>query len=147
MPTTEKRQDYRNHRRFFPLFHFLASPVTAFFFLHRTWEAIRHPSAAHWMEALYAAAIFAGVLASRIMAITVQNRVIRLEMRLRLREILPPALVSRVGEIRAKQLIALRFASDAELPALVERTLAGEFKTPGEIKAAVKDWQPDFMRA
>lgn len=147
MPSSEKHQDLRSHRRFFPLFHFLASPVTGFFFVHRTWEAMRHPSAGHWMEALYAAAIFAGVLASRLMALTVQNRVIRLEMRLRLKEVLSPALASRIGELRVKQLVALRFAGDAELPSLVERTLAGEFARPRDIKAAVKDWQPDFLRA
>jgi hypothetical protein len=76
----------------------------------------------------------------------VQNREIRLEMRLRLREVLPTALAPRIRELSVKQLIALRFASDAELPALVERVLGGEFAKPKEIKAAVKDWQPDHLR-
>lgn len=146
MPSTDKRQDHRNHRRFFPLFHFVASPITAFYFIHSVVHAVQRPSGAHWMEAAYAGAIFAGVLASRMMALTVQNRLIRLEMRLRLREVLPPALAARIGELRVKQLIALRFASDAEMPALVERTLAGEFAKPRDIKAAVKDWQPDHLR-
>lgn len=146
MPSTDKRQDYRSHRRLFPLFHFLASPITGFFFIHSVVHAVQRPSAAHWLEALYAGAIFAGVLASRVMALTVQNRLIRLEMRLRLREVLPPALAARIGELRVRQLIALRFASDAELPSLVERTLAGEFAKPRDIKAAVTDWQADHLR-
>jgi hypothetical protein len=54
--------------------------------------------------------------------------------------------VARIGELHVRQLVALRFAGDAELPALVERTLAGEFQKPKEIKAAIRDWQPDFLR-
>lgn len=146
MPTAEKSQNLRNHRRWFPLYHFFASPVTGLFFLHTLVVAVRTPTTSDWLKALYAAGLFAGILSARIMALAVQNRVIRLEMRLRLREVLSPALASRIRELRVKQLIALRFAGDAELPSLVERTLAGELKTPGEIKAAVTDWQPDFLR-
>lgn len=81
------------------------------------------------------------------MAITVQNRVIRLEMRLRLKELLGGDLLARSRALTVRQLIALRFASDTELPALVERTLKGEFSSPKEIKAAITDWQPDWLRA
>ncbi len=144
---SQPSQSFASHARWFPLYHFLASPVTALWALHRTWHAITDPSLAHAGEALVAVAISAAVLSSRMMALTVQNRVIRLEMRLRLREVLPPALAARIGELRVKQLIALRFASDAELPGLVERTLRGEFATPREIKRAVRDWQPDHLRA
>ena len=147
MPERETTQSYASHRRFFPLFHFLASPVTGLYFVHTVVHAVRYPSTVHWMEALYAAAVFAGVLASRVMALTVQNRVIRLEMRLRLREVLPAALVPRIRELSTRQLVALRFAGDGEMPKLVERTLAGEFAKPGDIKRAITDWQPDYLRA
>ena len=80
------------------------------------------------------------------MAIRVQNRVIRLEMRLRLREILPAALHPRIAELTTRHLVGLRFAGDAELPALVTRTLNGEFPTSTAIKRAITDWQPDYMR-
>ncbi len=142
-----KTQSYANHARYLPLFHFVASPITGLYFVHALLYALWHPHAVHFVEAVYAFGIFAGVLASRIMALTVQNRVIRLEMRLRLKEILPPALVARIPELSVSQLVALRFAGDAEMPALVQRALDGAFVKPKEIKAAVTDWQPDHLRA
>jgi hypothetical protein len=140
-------QSFESHARWFPMYHFLASPVTALAAAHLIWFAIRNPSTHHFLEALYAVAISAAVLSSRIMAITVQNRLIRLEMRLRLKEVLPAPLAARIPELTVRQLIALRFASDAEMPALVERTLKGEFAKPRDIKRAIKDWQSDYLRA
>jgi hypothetical protein len=147
MPPAENRQDLRNHRRLFPLYHFVAAPIVGMLVIHRFAVAFLEPSVATWLEAFFASGLLAGLLSARAMALTVQNRIVRLEMRLRLRDVLPPALASRIGELRVRQLIALRFAGDAELPSLVERTLAGEFANPADIKAAVKDWQPDFLRA
>ena len=147
MPERVKTQDFSNHTSWFPLFHFFASPITGLYFIHSVVYAVRYPSTVHWMKALYAAAIFAGLMASRLMALTVQNRVIRLEMRLRLREVLPAALVPRIKELTVRQLVALRFAGDAELPKLVERTLAGEFEKQRDIKRAITDWQADYLRA
>jgi hypothetical protein len=148
MPTDsrEKTQSFENHRRWNPLFHFFASPVTFLYFAHTLVHAIQRPSAAHFMEATFALAIWAGIVSARIMALTVQNRLIRLEMRLRLKEVLPAAMHPRIRELRVRQLAALRFASDEELPGLVERTLAGEFAQPREIKRAVRHWQADYLR-
>lgn len=143
---SRKTQSFASHAAWQPLFHFLASPVTMLWALHQTWHAIRNPTTAHFMEALVAVAIAAGIFTSRVMALTVQNRLIRLEMRLRLKEVLPPALAGRIRELTVRQLIALRFAGDAELPGLVERTLKGEFATPRDIKRAVTDWQADHLR-
>lgn len=142
-----RTQSYANHARYLPLFHFVASPITVFYFVHTLVYALQNPSAPHFLEAAFALGVVAAVFASRIMALTVQNRVIRLEMRLRLKEILPPALAARIPELRVKQLVALRFAGDAEMPGLVQRTLNGEFTKPKDIKRAVTDWQPDFLRA
>jgi hypothetical protein len=144
---SSRPQSFANHARWFPMYHFLASPVTALWALHSIWHAVKDPQPAHWFEALVAVAISAGILSARVMAITVQNRVIRLEMRLRLKELLSGDLLERSKALTVRQLIALRFASDAELPALVERTLKGEFASGKEIKAAIKDWQPDWLRA
>jgi hypothetical protein len=141
-----KTQSFQKHAAWQPMFHFLASPITMLAALHLTWVAITDPTNRHIGDAIYAIALAAGIFASRVMALTVQNRVIRLEMRLRLKEILPPALASRIKELTVRQLIALRFAGDAEMPALVERTLKGEFAKPRDIKAAITDWQPDFLR-
>lgn len=141
-----KTQSFEKHAAWQPMFHFFASPVTMLAALHLSWVAASDPTSRHIGDAIYAIAIAAGVFASRVMSLTVQNRVIRLEMRLRLKEILPPALAARIPELTVRQLIALRFAGDAEMPALVERTLKGEFAKPRDIKAAIKDWQPDFLR-
>lgn len=139
-------QTYRNHTRWFPIYHFFASPIVGLYALHSLLYLTQHFSWGHLVEALFAWALFAGVLSSRLMAVTVQNRLIRLEMRLRLKEVLPPSMHARIPELRVKQLIGLRFASDAELPSLVERTLKGEFATQRDIKRAIKDWQPDNLR-
>lgn len=140
-------QSFENHARWFPIYHFFASPITGLYALHSLVHTIGNPSVVHVMETLFAFAIFAAVIASRLMAVTVQNRLIRLEMRLRLKELLPAPLAARVPELGTKQLIALRFAGDAELPTLVERTLKGDFASTRDIKRAITDWQPDHLRA
>ena len=78
--------------------------------------------------------------------VAAQNRIIRLEERLRLQEKLPADLRARINEIPPRHLIGLRFASDEELPELARRCINGEFKTPKEIKAAIKTWRPDNYR-
>lgn len=140
-------QSFSSHGRWFPLYHFVASPLTAIYAVYAIILAVKNPSSAATWHALWAIGISAAVLSARIMAITVQNRVIRLEMRLRLKEVLSPADYERSRVLSVRQLIALRFAGDAELPSLVERTLKGEFEKPRDIKAAVKDWQADWLRA
>jgi hypothetical protein len=144
---SSKTQSFATHARWLPIYHFLASPITGIYAVYAIVLAIKAPSSAAAWHALWAVGISAAVLSSRIMAITVQNRVIRLEMRLRLKEILSPAEAERARVLSVRQLIALRFASDAELPSLVERTLEGEFEKPRDIKAAIKDWQADWLRA
>lgn len=111
-----KPQSFANHARYLPIYHFVASPIVAFYAVHAIVHFVRNPSGVHALEALFAIGIAAGVLSARIMAVTVQNRVIRLEMRLRLKEILPPALAARIRELTTRQLIALRFAGDQEMP-------------------------------
>lgn len=139
-------QSFANHSRWFPLYHFFASPVTGLYAVHAVVQAVKAPSQASILHAVWAAAISAAVLTSRIMAITVQNRLIRLEMRLRLKELLSGDALAKSRALTVRQLIALRFASDAELPGLVERTLAGEFAKPRDIKRAITAWQADWLR-
>ena len=111
------------------------------------WRVIRHLS----VDTVWGVALAAGLVglatAARLMALTVQDRVIRLEMRLRLSQSLAPELQSRIGDLTPAQLIGLRFASDSELPQLVQRVLDGSLKTSKEIKQAVKNWQGDYLRA
>ena len=81
------------------------------------------------------------------MALTVQDRVIRLEMRLRLLQVLPAELRARVPEFSTGQLVALRFASDAELPELARKVLQENLNDRNAIKKLIRNWQPDFLRA
>ncbi len=142
-----QKQSAQSHARWFPIYHYFASPVTAIYAVYAITQAVKAPSQATMLHALWAIAISAGVVAARVMAITVQNRLIRLEMRLRMKDVLSAELNTRAKALTVRQLIALRFAGDAELPALVERTLKGEFENGKAIKAAITDWQADWLRA
>ena len=143
----ERQQNYSNHVRWLPPFHFFAAPVL----IANVLNALRHlflaPSVSTAFAAVVAAAILTAAVLAREMANTVQNRVIRLEMRLRLAQLLPADLQARISDLTPSQLIALRFAGDAELPALVRDVLAGKYSTQKDIKLQVKSWQADWLRA
>jgi hypothetical protein len=140
-------QTYKNHGRLLPAFHLFVIPVL----LVNVINAIRHL----WLMTTWTTAwgvVFAmGLLMlgflSRVQAISVQDRVIRLEMRLRLQQLLPPDLQARIHELTPRQLIAMRFASDDEMTDLAREVLAGNLSTTKAIKMRVKNWQGDFMRA
>lgn len=142
-----QKQSFENHTRWNPAYHFVASPIIWLYAFWSIWLAVRVPGLTEILHAVWATAVALGILMARVMAVTVQNRVVRLEMRLRLREVLPPALAARIRELTTSQLIGLRFAGDAELPSLVERTLKGEFARTRDIKRAITDWQSDYLRA
>lgn len=140
-------QNFENHSRFYPLFHFVVAPI---FLLNIVWSIVRvihHISFETIASLLVAVALFLLAFTARIMALTVQDRLIRLEMRLRMQELLPPGLRPRIPEFTVDQLISLRFAGDAELPALAQRVLDEKLTSRNGIKKMVRDWQPDLLRA
>ena len=143
----ERVQTYKNHPRLLPAFHFFVLPVLLLNVLNEVRRAWRYPSEGSLFVLVVAAALFTLAFLSRSQAVTVQDRVIRLEMRLRLRQILPPELQTRIQDLTHRQLVALRFASDAELPELVREILDGKLTTVKEIKLRVKNWQGDWLRA
>ena len=143
----ERVQTYKNHTRLLPLFHLFVLPALLLNLLHDIRRAWRYPSEGTVFVVVVSAALLTLALLARIQALTVQDRVIRLEMRLRLRQVLPPELHGRINDLTHRQLVALRFASDAELPVLVREILDGKLQTGKEIKLRVKNWQGDWLRA
>jgi hypothetical protein len=131
-------QNVENHARFVPAFHFFVAPV---FLLNVVWSivrVVRNFSVGTIMALLVAIALFLLAFTARIFALTVQDRVIRLEMRLRMQQLLPVDLRGRIPEYTVDQLVALRFASDVELPALARRVLDEKLTNRKAIKRMVQ---------
>lgn len=138
-------QTYANHTRLDPGFHFFILPVAGINVVATIWNVIRNPSlAAGWFVVLAIAAAVA-VVKVRTYPLKAQDRIIRLEERLRLAQLLPGPLRSRVGDLTEAQLVALRFASDGEVPALAEKAL-GSGMSQKEIKRAIASWRADYFR-
>ena len=138
-------QSYASHAKFDPPFHFFVLPVLLFNVLVLGYLLFRHPGiGGAWLLLLSVSLL---VLAGRVRswATRLQDRVIRLEERLRLAGVLPEPLRSRIGELSDSQLVGLRFSSDAELPALVQRAL-DEKLSRSDIKKAITNWRPDYSR-
>ncbi|HKF43418.1 MAG TPA: DUF6526 family protein [Thermoanaerobaculia bacterium] len=139
-------QNFANHRRIVPLYHVGIFGVLAINFIWRVVALVRWPSWTGGLDALVAAALLGIFFYARIFALTVQDRIIRLEMRLRLREILPGDLKGRIEELTPGQLIGLRFASDAEMADLVREVLTNNLHNRDDIKRRVKNWKADDLR-
>jgi Family of unknown function (DUF6526) len=148
----KKPQTFANHSRWDPSFHFYVLPILLLgllltlvhFFAHITHGDMRDQ--VHALLLILLALAFV-ILASktRMYALKVQDRVIRLEEQLRLTRLLPEPLRSRIPDLTEGQLCALRFASDAELPKLAERAL-NEKLSRADIKKAIQNWRPDYWR-
>lgn len=140
-------QSYANHTRWFAPYHFIVSPILIINLGLAVRDAIRRPDAWTIWGAIVAFAILLGIGLGRVMALTVQDRVIRLEETLRLQRLLPPDQHGEVAQLSRREIIALRFASDEELPALFRRVRNGEFADIKAIKQAITAWRPDYLRA
>ncbi|MFZ3216760.1 MAG: DUF6526 family protein [Candidatus Acidiferrales bacterium] len=140
-------QNFQNHPKWVPGFHFVVLPILLLNVAWSIYHVVRIPSGYSIIALLVAIAILLLALFARMFALTVQDRVIRLEMQLRMQHVLPVNLRSRIPEFTLGQLIALRFASDAELPALAEKVLAQNLNGRSSIKRMIENWQPDNLRA
>lgn len=141
-------QNFSNHVRWVPAYHFFVLPV---FVLNFGWSIFRliRPGFS-WdgvIHLLTAAALFVFAINARVFALAVQDRVIRMEERQRLARLLPEDLRPRIGEFTKSQLVALRFASDEELPGLARKVLNDKVADTKTIKQLVKNWRADYMRA
>ena len=139
-------QTYANHARFVPLFHFVVFGVLVVNALYRLYVVVRWFGLGTFIDALLGIALVLFAWSVRTFDARLQDRIIRLEMRLRLARLLPAELQPRIAELKPGQLIALRFAPDAELPALVAEVLAGRLTKNSEIKQRIQTWEPDYFR-
>jgi hypothetical protein len=141
-------QNLGNHGKYVPVFHFFAVPV---FVVNFFWSLFRLRqlgfSFAGIFGVILAAALVILVFEARLFALAVQDRVIRLEERLRYAQVLPADLQARTGELTIDQIVSLRFASDAELPALTRKVLDEKLTERKAIKQLIKAWKPDYQRA
>lgn len=139
-------QTYQNHAKFVPPFHYFVLPMMLVNVVWTSWRAIGAPGVDTVIALLVALALMVLALFARVFALKVQDRVIRLEMRLRMRELLPADLQPRINEFSVDQLVAMRFAGDEELPGLAASVLRDSVKDRKTIKQMVKDWTPDPAR-
>jgi hypothetical protein len=140
-------QNFQNHVKFVPVFHFFVLPVLLFNVGWAIYRVIHAPSANLVVALIVAIALLLAALYGRMFALVVQDRLIRLEMQLRLQGLLPVNLRPRIPEFTVNQLVALRFASDAELPELAGKVLAENLQNRKAIKRMVQNWQTDELRA
>ena len=142
-------QSYKNHARYDPLFHFFVLPMLLINFILSIRTAIHHwddgtPHRYLWYIVMSFVA-FIAVGKARAFALKAQDRIIRLEERLRLASLLSAADQPRIAELTTRQLIALRFASDAEVAALALKA-ADQKLDPKTIKQSIVNWRPDYDR-
>ena len=141
-------QNFSNHARFFPPFHFFVLPMMLINF---GWSIYRWKlsgfSLDGFVSVVVALALLLGFLSARRMALSVQDRVIRLEERLRYERLLPADLKPRIADFTVSQFVSLRFAGDAEFPALARKVLDEKLNDRKTIKQLIKSWKPDYLRA
>ena len=140
-------QSYANHTRWLVPYHFVVSPLLIINFGIAIRQAFRSPGADSLWGVALAFALLLGIGLGRLQALTVQDRLIRLEETLRLQRLLPAEEHGEIGKLSRREFVALRFASDAELPALFRRVRKGELTDPKAIKQAVTSWRADELRA
>jgi hypothetical protein len=143
-------QSYQNHRQFVPAFHFLTFGILCLNLVWAFWRLFQG-AGLPLPDRIWAVAMAVALLLlawyTRTFPLKVQDRVIRLEERLRLAQLLPPDLAARIPELSTGQLVALRFASDEEIPELTRTILDEKIRGREEIKKRIRHWRPDRLRA
>lgn len=143
-----EQQSFAHHTKWVPLFHFFVIPVLLLNFGTSIYRWIHFGYGfGGFVNILTATALLGMAFSARLSTLTVQDRVIRLEERLRMEKLLPADLKGRVDEFTREQLMALRFASDAEIPALARKVLTDKVADRKTIKQMVQSWRADHLRA
>jgi hypothetical protein len=139
-------QSFQNHATIVPLFHYVALPILGINVFWSFYDLTQNFGSGAIRAATVAVALVVTALLARVFALGAQDRVIRLEERMRMKALLPDDLTARIEDFTTKQLIALRFAGDAELPALARRVLEDGLSEQKAIKQEIKEWKSDFQR-
>ena len=139
-------QSAASHAKMVPLFHYVAFALLLIPTIYFLKEALMAFSVGNLMSALFALGVLLVFWFARVFPLGVQDRVIRLEERMRLHRVLPADMHDRIEEIPTSLLIGLRFASDEELTELTRRVFAGELADRKAVKAAVRSWRADHQR-
>jgi putative copper export protein len=140
-----REQDYSSHRRFHPWHHFVVQPILIANMVVQIQRYMQLRDMYQFWQMLLGIGLVLFAFTARGMALKAQDRVIRLEERMRLRELMP-GQTSAINSLRTGQLIALRFAPDDEVPGLFNRIVSGELVKPDQIKREIKVWRPDYLR-
>lgn len=140
-------QDFKHHVRFLPPYHFVVGPILLVNLGYHAWMLTKAQDWPSILRALVALALVMLFLFARFMVIRVQDRVIRLEERLRMERLLPADLKGQIDRFSVDQLVSLRFASDAELPTLARTVLDKGMTDRTEIKKMITNWRADYFRA
>jgi hypothetical protein len=128
------------------MWHFFALPVLIINVFVVAVRFVRVPTGINGWSVIVALALVIGIFVSRSMPLRAQDRIIRLEEKIRFEKVLPTDLRGRIEELTPEQFIGLRFAPDDEVPELTRRVLNGELKTRSDIKRAIRNWRPDHLR-
>jgi hypothetical protein len=147
-------QNFSNHTKIVPAFHYFLLPVLFINLVGAScwvYATARHawgpfPLFYAILNLFLAIALLILAFLARLFALGVQDRVIRLEERLRYQQLLPEDLKARINEFTTRQLVALRFASDTELPALARKVLDEKVKERKAIKQMIQNWRADYQR-
>jgi hypothetical protein len=140
-------QDIQTHSRYVPLFHFVAGPILIINLIYSIVITIRYPILDNVVGLLVAFALVVLFFSVRRFVTTVQDRVIRLEEQIRFHRLFPEDLQLRIPEFTRDQFVALRFASDHELPTLARAVLDQRIQDRSAIKQMIKEWRADHLRA
>lgn len=139
-------QTFSNHTRWQPWFHYFVAPVMLINFVWAIVVFVKTPdrNTGWWIIVSFALVVLATLV--RLNSLKVQDRLIRLEEKLRYQQVLSPALCQQASTLKPGQIVALRFAGDDELEELVSAVLAGKFSKNADIKRAIKNWRADTFR-
>lgn len=141
-----QEQNFNNHVRWYPFGHFFIAPVLLLNLAYQCYALYKDYEYAHvWMVVMSFMLVCMHV-ASRLQALKAQDRVIRLEERLRYRELLSPELARKASDLAPHMIVAMRFASDDELASVAEAAVSGKFESAKALKQAIKNWKADHHR-